>query len=239
MKGTHSKGSSSSSSVQAPRSGTTRHRPPRIHTAHSSTPASCRRQVRIQCQATRPNATAAAATTATATIASPRAPSNDTSTLPLGHQLLLKDPAEIGARGTATASIRDMGGDLSIHTYMTLPVEQYYILDPSKVQFLAGNRFILSVPRLQLLGASLQPVIEVQVRSEPDAVVLEATDCKLNATGIMSVLESSCNSVLTGLVNSLLPWFMRQLAADYQKWAADAGYRAARQARSSQKHLES
>jgi hypothetical protein len=339
----------SSSSVQAHRSRTSCHQHVRICHRHSSTAVSSLRQARLlRCQSTRSNATATTATataTAAATIASPTTPS------PLGHQLLLKDPAEIGARGTATASVRELGGDLSVQTYMTLPVEQYYILDPSKVQFLEGNRFILSVPRLQLLGASLQPVIEVQVRSEPDAVVLEATDCKLNATGIMggldskfalrfstrltwssqqqqqqllpassssststaqqqqqqqqqqsswtsvvngslpsilqlsrgsnrsnssprspaaaaaaatlpgsitgtavvqvwcevvppfhlmpkSVLENSCNSVLTGLVNSLLPWFMRQLAADYQKWAADADYRAARRSRSTRIYME-
>lgn len=55
---------------------------------------------------------------------------------------------------------------------------------------MAGNRFILSVPRIQLLGASLQPVIEVQVTSEDDAVLLQATDCQLNATGIMGALDS-------------------------------------------------
>jgi hypothetical protein len=69
-------------------------------------------------------------------------------------------------------------------------VEQYYILDPKQIQFVSGNRFILSVPRIQLLGASLQPVIEVQVTSEQDAVLLQATDCQLNATGIMGTLDS-------------------------------------------------
>jgi hypothetical protein len=49
------------------------------------------------------------------------------------------------------------------------------------------------------------------------------------------VLERSCNVVITGLVNSLLPWFMRQLAADYAKWAADPAYRAERRLRTSQK----
>jgi hypothetical protein len=49
------------------------------------------------------------------------------------------------------------------------------------------------------------------------------------------VLQNSCNVVITGLVNSLLPWFMRQLAADYAKWAADPAYRAERRLRTTQK----
>lgn len=69
-------------------------------------------------------------------------------------------------------------------------MEQYYILDPKQIQFVSGNRFILSVPRIQLLGASLQPVIEVEVTSEQDAVLLQSTDCQLNATGIMGALDS-------------------------------------------------
>eukprot|EP00879_Flechtneria_rotunda_P003255 GHRR01003479.1.p1 GENE.GHRR01003479.1~~GHRR01003479.1.p1 ORF type:complete len:349 (+),score=112.10 GHRR01003479.1:317-1363(+) len=284
----------------------------------------------------------------------------DSPSRPLQRHQLLQDPAQIGAKGSATATIKDMGGHISLDSYMRLPVEQYYILDPSQIQFLQDNRFVLSVPRINLLGAGLQPIIEVEVRSEQDAIVLQAIDCKLNATGIMGgldskfamqwttrltwssqqpqqheqmqhqqwqqhatqgeqqqqqqqqaqvasngnrgplsnlgnklgnslnrlkninpsgngsnstssssaseppstpgtitgsavvqvwckvvppfhlmprqVLESSCNSVLSGLVNSLLPWFMKQLAADYQKWAADAEYRAVRRARTEQKN---
>ncbi len=47
-----------------------------------------------------------------------------------------------------------------------------------------------------------------------------------------SMMESTCNAVMRGLVSSLLPLFMRQLAADYGKWATDEAYRAERAARS-------
>jgi hypothetical protein len=262
----------------------------------------------------------------------------------------LRDPAKIGARGSTTVLLDDAGGDVALATYMRLPVEQYYCLDPSQIKQLSGSTFTLSVPRVSLLGTSLEPVIQVQVTSEPNAVVLRATDCQLNASGIMgglekifamnfvtcltwssppeqqqgqqpaqqlqeqqqqpsaaapaaatpssiragwdrlkqasgswgsggststssssslqqqqaqappprgsitasavvdvwcevippfnlmprAVLVGSCNSVLSGLVHSLLPWFTRQLAADYGKWAADAAYRDARAARSRQ-----
>lgn len=46
------------------------------------------------------------------------------------------------------------------------------------------------------------------------------------------VQVSTCNSVLSGLVNSLLPLFVRQLASDYEKWSNDVQYRAVRAARS-------
>jgi hypothetical protein len=47
-----------------------------------------------------------------------------------------------------------------------------------------------------------------------------------------SIQESTCNAIMHGLVSSLLPLFMRQLAADYGRWATDEAYRAARAARS-------
>lgn len=48
--------------------------------------------------------------------------------------------------------------------------------------------------------------------------------------------QSSCNVVMSGLVNTLLPLFMRKLAADYKKWSEDPAYRAHRAA--SRKPLE-
>lgn len=42
----------------------------------------------------------------------------------------------------------------------------------------------------------------------------------------------TCNGVMRGLVNSLLPLFVRQLADDYHKWSKDAQYRTVRAARS-------
>lgn len=42
----------------------------------------------------------------------------------------------------------------------------------------------------------------------------------------------TCNGVMRGLVNSLLPLFVRQLSADYARWSVDPEYRAVRAARS-------
>ena len=46
------------------------------------------------------------------------------------------------------------------------------------------------------------------------------------------VLIATCNTVMRGLMNSLLPMFVRQLGEDYQKWATDKVYREQRAARS-------
>jgi hypothetical protein len=252
---------------------------------------------------------------------------------------------------------------------MRLPVEQYYILDPNQITFLAGNRFILAVPRIELFGSWLQPTIEVEVFPGDTSVRLVADHCKIQGNGPLSglngkfamsftteltwsssssngapaaaapggthtsstssssssssrsgspfvvtqrslqqpdnhnnsssssssgydlgaqlrdgwerlthpgapavttttsssshppagspgeirgtcavdvwcevippfhlmprpLLVSTCNAVLGGLVSSLLPLFLRQLAADYGKWARDPAYRASRAARS-------
>ena len=50
--------------------------------------------------------------------------------------------------------LQDFGSDLSLESYMQLPVEQYYELDPTMIRPLGGKRFALQVPRVNV-GASL------------------------------------------------------------------------------------
>ena len=50
--------------------------------------------------------------------------------------------------------LQDFGSDLSLDTYMQLPVEQYYELDPTMIRPLGGKRFALQVPRVNV-GACL------------------------------------------------------------------------------------
>lgn len=54
--------------------------------------------------------------------------------------------------------------------------------------------------------------------------------CLALYTLVLYCLQSSCNVVMAGLVNTLLPLFMGRLAEDYRKWASDAAYRAHRAA---------
>ena len=46
--------------------------------------------------------------------------------------------------------LQDFGSDLSLNTYMQLPVEQYYELDPAMIWPLGGKRFALKVPRVNV-----------------------------------------------------------------------------------------
>lgn len=169
-----------------------------LHAATLQTGSSCNRPrparpQRLLCRPSAgPQAGVSTSTTAHATTAAAAAasrPAQQPQVRKLQRHERLRDPAKIGSKGSATVMVNDMGGAVSLATYMQLPVEQYYILDPSQIQLLSGNTFVLSVPKINLLGASLQPVITVEVSSEPDAVILQATDCQLNATGIMGGLD--------------------------------------------------
>lgn len=46
--------------------------------------------------------------------------------------------------------MQDVGGSASLAQYMLLPVEQYFVLDPKQISWIEGNRFHLSVPRLNV-----------------------------------------------------------------------------------------
>ena len=46
--------------------------------------------------------------------------------------------------------MQDSGGETSLRSYMTLPVEQYFVLDPSQIRHIGANRFLLYVPRINV-----------------------------------------------------------------------------------------
>ena len=112
---------------------------------------------------------------------------------------VLRDPARLTAQSSASVSVADAGGAVALGAYMRLPVEQYYVLDPSQISALDGGdsvgggsgagRFELRVPRVSLLGASLEPVLEVEVAPRDDAVVLRATRCRLRGEGALAGLD--------------------------------------------------
>ena len=54
------------------------------------------------------------------------------------------------------SALQDSGGALSLTSYMELPVEQYYELDPQMIRPLGGNRFALTVPRTEVRCACPQ-----------------------------------------------------------------------------------
>ena len=68
----------------------------------------------------------------------------------------LKNPARIGCSSAAFFEVDDTcEQETSLDTYMRLPVEQYFILDPSMIEPLGENRFKLQVPRLNFFNVSL------------------------------------------------------------------------------------
>ncbi|KAJ9529920.1 hypothetical protein QJQ45_022332 [Haematococcus lacustris] len=76
------------------------------------------------------------------------------------------------------------GQDVSLGTYMTLPVEQYFVLDPKQIRHLDGNRFVLLVPRISIFNIWLEPEVEVTVTTEkqPGRVVLQAEHCRMKGS---------------------------------------------------------
>lgn len=46
---------------------------------------------------------------------------------------------------------------------MTLPVEQYFVLDPKQISHLGGNRFELTVPRINVRQACIEPATRSRV----------------------------------------------------------------------------
>lgn len=81
----------------------------------------------------------------------------------------LKDPAQIGATGTASKTFQILPQYESLDAYMTLPVEQYFVLDPKQISHLGGNRFELTVPRINIFNLWIEAFVEVSVNSFPDA----------------------------------------------------------------------
>lgn len=43
---------------------------------------------------------------------------------------------------------------MSLSAYMQLPIEQYFVLNPSQITFIGGSRFQLHVPRINVSACS-------------------------------------------------------------------------------------
>ena len=52
---------------------------------------------------------------------------------------------------------QDYGNSVSLSSYMMLLVEQYFVLDPKQIRWIEGNRFHLTVPRVEVHGVSGWP----------------------------------------------------------------------------------
>lgn len=98
----------------------------------------------------------------------------------------LRDPAHIGATSNTQTKVQEVP-DLTLDTYMRLPVEQYYELDPNMIKPLGSRQFLLAVPRIQLFNVWLEPVVEVVVRHADGTskVIIEAVSCQLKGSELI------------------------------------------------------
>ncbi|GIL79803.1 hypothetical protein Vretimale_12422 [Volvox reticuliferus] len=107
----------------------------------------------------------------------------------------LLDPAQIGASGSASAKFQILPQYESLQSYMMLPVEQYFVLDPKQISHLGGNRFVLTVPRINLFNLWLEAVVEVSVTTYPGSngagprVVLQAENCRISGSQAVESLR--------------------------------------------------
>lgn len=125
----------------------------------------------------------------------------------------LNDPAHIGASAAASVKVKDYGQNVSLHQYMTLPIEQYFVLDPKQIRFLGGNRFLLLVQRLNLFTEWIEPKVEVSVTIKSDApdpsVMMEAENCTLRGSDLLERLrldQRFCMRFVTQLTWSSPLW---------------------------------
>lgn len=102
-------------------------------------------------------------------------------------------PEALGHRSPLAWHVaQDQGGELSLDTYLDLPVEQYNRLDPDMIRPLGGGTYALQVPRVQVQLYSLQfsdaPLSlpfhsayaqDVPLRSNTESIVCRATPCYL------------------------------------------------------------
>lgn len=111
----------------------------------------------------------------------------------------LKDPLQIGASGAASHKLDAFPGDVSLTRYMELPVEQYFVLDPKQIQFLGGDRFLLIVPRINILNVWVEPLVEVSVtfrRGPNPSVLLKAENARIRGSELIENLKLDQRFVL-------------------------------------------
>lgn len=128
----------------------------------------------------------------------------------------LEDPANIGSSYSCDVAVRDEGGDLSLSSYMQLPVEQYYELDPKMIKPLGGRRFALCVPRVELLGVWVEPLVEIRAIHHASYVLLKAANCRINGSDLVSRLnldQRFCVEFQTTLTWMPAPATLQQNAA--------------------------
>ena len=82
--------------------------------------------------------------------------------------------------------------DISLESYMTLPVEQYVLVPMPLNAKLSrqDDEFLLIVPPMNFFNLQVQPIVTASVILEPNQVVISSKKCRLNSpTGESSYIE--------------------------------------------------
>lgn len=103
----------------------------------------------------------------------------------------LRDPAHLCAKGTMQVDFTDYGNVGALDSYMRLPVEQYSVLDPKLITMLGNNRFLLKVPKIEVMNVWIEPLATVAVLQEenPPRVHLTTEKCEVYGSDMLQALN--------------------------------------------------
>jgi hypothetical protein len=106
------------------------------------------------------------------------------------------------ARQQLSLSVRDDGDQLADYLGDESRVVSA-LLDPNQLQPLSPGCYRYTVTRVQVFQLQIQPVVDLQVRSVPGRLELQALDCRLEGLGLIDDfqlgLESWLDATGTGL----------------------------------------
>ena len=93
--------------------------------------------------------------------------------------------------------LQDYSGAASLSSYMTLPVEQYFVLDPSQIIHLGANRFLLKVPRINVSAPMINTSMPrlSQVIHLGGAIPCPRSQPRINMSPVASAIKQCDRSV--------------------------------------------
>jgi hypothetical protein len=77
------------------------------------------------------------------------------------------------------------------------------LLDSSQLETLAPGQYRYSVTRLQVFQLQIEPVVQLQTRTSPGRLELEAVDCQLQGLGLVDDFQLSLRSWLVAAEQGL------------------------------------
>jgi len=91
--------------------------------------------------------------------------------------------AYLSASSTYEAPVRE--GDVPVEAYLKLPIEQYFISDPSSITKVSADEFLFQLPKLHFFNVWVAPKVKmtVQVQEEPKTIVnIKADECVVSGS---------------------------------------------------------